>query len=33
LIALQVARGGIQPVQAIEDFMTKAAKHPAVFLS
>jgi sulfofructose kinase len=25
------ARGGIQPVEAIEDFMTKAAKHPAVF--
>jgi sulfofructose kinase len=27
------ARGGIQPVEAIEDFMAKAAKHPAVFLS
>ncbi len=25
------ARGGIQPVDAIETFMTKAAKHPAVF--
>jgi sugar/nucleoside kinase (ribokinase family) len=25
------ARGGIQPAEAIETFMTKAAKHPAVF--
>src|SRR5271157_1182673 len=25
------ARGGIQPVDAIETFMTKAAKHPAIF--
>jgi len=27
------ARGGTQPVQAIEAFMAKAAKHPAVFSS